>query len=92
MNISAIQNQPIGSTKGLNTKKSSHSVNLKKDLTSDSFSKEKSNNVAFGSGNKWILLGIVTTLATGGLALIPAAFIGIGLTKKILNEDSKQNK
>lgn len=82
MQIPAIQGNFSNSTKGIQTKK--YSTATTKDLTSDSFSKEKTNKVAFKgfwgafAGGMTVFVGGVTIIATGGLAAVPALLATYG--------------
>lgn len=73
MSISAIQGQLTNSTGGLQKKKMAHSTSLAKDLTTDSFSKEKANNISFkgsdgaAKGGLLGIIGIAAIVASGGL-------------------------
>lgn len=83
MYVSAIQGQLTNSTQGIQAKKMPYSVGVTKDLTADSFSSEKTNNVSFtgfngkfwGGGTGAMVVGgagyLAAAVLTGGLSLIP---------------------
>lgn len=76
MQVSAIQNHQLtNSSKELQVKNASFSTGISKDLTTDSFSKQKVNkNISFGSETGMVggaILGTIAAIAivaTGGLA------------------------
>lgn len=69
MQISAIQNQVTNPTKEMQEKRIPQSISLKNDLKTDTFTREKANNVSF-KGGEGAAKGSLVGMGLGGLAAL----------------------